>query len=246
MIWDCILYNNEKECLQLRCEELKSLEAIHVLVDSVYSFTGKKQKIPFSESDCEDFFCYNIFEYVVNDMHNNGNAWDNEKYQRNKILTALEDLGAQDDDIVIVSDADEIPLLEAVKSYKSEMGIACLLMNMCYYYFNCIHSYHSWRSPKILTYKKLKLSTPNEIRNGGQQTEITNGGWHFSWLGNEINAMNKIKSFSHQEYNIAEITEEFMRHNIENCKHFSNGEQLSITDINEAFPSFLFNNKEKF
>ena len=244
--WDCFTFNIERECLQIRCEELKSLNPIHILVDSNYSFTGKKQKVPFSENDCEDYFCYNIFEYAVNDMPNNGNAWDNEIHQRNKILSALEDLGAKDDDVVIVSDADEIPSLEAVKRYHSEMGISCLIMNMFYYYFNCIESEQSWRSPKIMTYKLLKFLTPNIVRNGGQQTEIANGGWHFSWLGDANKAIDKIKSFSHQEYNTPEISSEFIESKIKNCENFMNNNKLKIISIDETFPSFLYTNQFKF
>ena len=40
-----------------------------------------------------------------------------------------------------------------------------------------------------------------KIRNIGNVTKIVNGGWHFSYFGSPNFIVNKIKNFSHQEYN---------------------------------------------
>lgn len=245
--WDTFLFNGEFELLQIRCEELKPLGVTHVLVDSKYSFTGNKQRIPFYEHEGDEFYEYDIREYIVDDAPVIGNAWHNETNQRNKILIALNELGANDEDIVIVSDADEIPSLKAIQSYKPEMGLTALIMDNFWYKFNCLTERQSWLPARILTFAELKKSTPNEIRNSGYQSVIYNGGHHFSYLGDAETIVKKLESFSHKEFNTEQIKDkaEITRKINEGVPLWGVG-KFEFVAIDETFPKYLFENQEKY
>ncbi len=238
MIYDCFLYSSEKECLEVRINELKGLDVTHVIVQSNRTFTGNPK--PVYEIDYPN--CINI---IVEDMPDDCDAWTREAWQRNAIMRGL--TGAKDDDIVIIADADEIPSKTSVEGYDFKtMGIGCFLMDMYYYWFNCLVNRQYWKPTKILTFAELKKSTPNKVRNGGYQTEIKQGGHHFSWLGDGEYALNKIKSFSHQEFNIPGLTAETFQYKIDNGEDFCTQNRFEIVDIDESYPKYLRDNQEKF
>jgi beta-1,4-mannosyl-glycoprotein beta-1,4-N-acetylglucosaminyltransferase len=246
--WDCFLFNGEKECLQIRAEELKPLNVHHVLVDSRYSFTGRGQKIPFLEmTDREEFYQYDIQEWVVDTLPIVGSAWNNEINQRNEILIALKELGAKDEDIVIISDADEIPSLKAIQSYSPEMGLTSLKMDNFWYNFNCLTERQSWLPVRIMTYEYLKDTTPNNVRISGYNYAIDNGGWHFSYLGDADFIIKKLESFSHQEYNKPEYKDpETILKKIRSGESLWGDAKFKFIPIDETFPKYLYENQNKF
>jgi beta-1,4-mannosyl-glycoprotein beta-1,4-N-acetylglucosaminyltransferase len=243
--FDCFLYNGEKACRQIRCEELMPLNVDHISVESNYTFTGKKRNLYLSWGLEENK--YRLYAVVDSQVPNNGNAWDNESHQRNYILTMLEAIDAQDDDIVIISDADEIPSLKAIQSYKPEMGLTALKMDVFWYKFNCLAEEQTWSHPKIMTYGYLKSTTPQKVRESGYGNVIDNAGHHFSYLGDADFIVNKLESFSHQEYNATEFKdkEEITRKINEGISLWGEG-KFRFVPIDETFPKYLYENQEKF
>jgi beta-1,4-mannosyl-glycoprotein beta-1,4-N-acetylglucosaminyltransferase len=241
------MFNGEWENLMIRAEELKPLGVAHVLVDSKYSFTGNKQRVPFLEHEGEEYFEYDIREYVVDDAPIIGNPWANEIFQRNQILSALKELNASDEDIVIVSDADEIPALKAVQLYKPEMGLTALRMDNFWYKFNCLTERQSWLPARILTFGELKISTPNDVRNSGYKSVIENAGWHFSYLGDADYIVKKLESFSHFEYNKDEYkNKEEITKKIQSGEALWGGEKFQFIPLDDSFPKYLYENQNKF
>jgi len=245
MIWDTFLYNGERQCLEIRCEELLPLNVTHVLIESCFTFSGHPNSLKYW--DFPNLYSYNIKPFICNNVPNNGNAWDNEICQRNYILNALKSLGAKDDDIVIISDADEVPKMEAVKEYKSDNGLTALFMSNYWYKFNMLTENKKWVAPKITTYGYLKTTTPNEVRNSGFPSAIENGGWHWSYLGDANYIINKIQSFSHQEFNKEQyINKEEIERKIQNGLSLWGESKFEKVEIDDTFPSYLRNNQEKF
>lgn len=66
-----------------------------------------------------------------------------------------------------------------------------------------------WLLCKIISYKKYKELnwTCNDIRNA-RCPAILNGGWHLSYFGDKYFIKNKINTFSHQELNTDNFTDE--------------------------------------
>lgn len=239
MIYDCILFNGEIECFEIRHEELKELDVTHIIVQSGKTFTGNKKKGTYS------VYYPNVELIMVNDMPDNCDAWTREAHQRNAIMRGL--VNAKDDDIIIISDADEIPRAEAIKKYKSEMGLTALKMDNFWYKFNCFTERQTWVAPRIMMYKYLKTATPNEVRNSGYESVIENAGWHWSYLGNSDYIINKLESFSHQEYNKPKYKDKKkIEQQVELGESLWGNSKFEFIPIDETFPKHLVENQEKF
>ena len=77
--------------------------------------------------------------------------------------------------------------------------------------------------------------------------QIIDGGWHFSYLNSPEQILNKIKSFSHGEFNIKKISVKDIEEKIKNNEDiFNRGFKLKKVRIDNSYPSFIVNNIEKF
>lgn len=241
-LFDGFTFFNELELLKLRCEELKWLNPIHVLVEARHTHTGDPKPLYFDENK-DDFKQYNIRHIIVDELPNNGDAWANENAQRDAIVNGLYD--CEDNDVVIISDLDEIPRWQAVQYYLPSMGTASIQMDKFSYYLNCVEGYQSWGIAKITTWELLKQTTPNRLRNDGSNFSIYYGGWHFAWMGGFDRMMLKLDSFAHQEANTSAL-----RWSLK--KKYETGESLwgndfwSFKKIDETFPKYLHENQEEF
>lgn len=240
---DTFSFFNELELLKLRCEELKPLNPIHVLIESTYTHTGEPKELVF-EQNKHLFAQYNIRHLVVDvSMPNNGDAWANEKYQRDFCTVGLADMN--NDDIVIISDLDEIPRWQAVQFYEPRMGVASLQMDKYSVYLNLLEGIQNWGVGKIVTGKHLYERSASEIRNGGADFGIYFGGWHMSFMGGVERMKEKLFAYAHTETLKPEL--------LDNLEYkYVSGQSLWHTDywkfvkIDESFPRYLFENQEEF
>ena len=224
---------------------MKAVDVVHVLVESAWTFSGIEKPLYFGEHE-DEFSEYPIVHIIAQDMPNNGNAWDNEKASRNAIKNGILNLSPLDDDIVIISDLDEIPKMSAVRQYHQNMGITSLKMDLFYYWLNCRGGVQTWPVAKIMTYGMLKDTTPDAIRNGGFQSQIDNAGHHFGYLGGVDFIINKLRSFSHQEYNIPEFTDpEKIAKKLELGEALINENKFEFIPIDNTFPKYIVDNQEK-
>ena len=77
--------------------------------------------------------------------------------------------------------------------------------------------------------------------------QIIDGGWHFSYLNSPERIFDKIKSFSHGEFNTNEISIKDIEEKIsKNEDIFDRGFKFKKIEIDNSFPSYIVNNKEKF
>src|SRR6478609_4073409 len=240
MIYSCFTYNGEKELLRLRIEELRGLNVTHVLVESDHTFSGKKRTVC-GPPDWLELRSKGLSESVlkficVTDMPNNGDAWSNERWQRDAIMRGLID--AQDDDIIIISDCDEIVKRETVEMYRLDMGLTAVKCDTYRYYLNCLEDYQNWIMPKIMPYSYLKTTTPDKARNSGYPYCIDNGGWHFSYLGGVERIKEKIFAFSHQELNTPEFLAEIERKHAE-CESLFSPDIWPTVPVDDKLPEFV-------
>lgn len=208
-VYDCVLFNGEFEVLALRIRELNDIVDQFVVVESDRTFSGLKKPVTFSmEHDSIKEFSNKLRFVLVDDMPETNNAWDREVWQRNAVMRGLED--ASENDLILMSDADEIPRAESVKAALADEHFAAFgfRMNIYYFYMNYKntkgHPHIVWTVGAQMGL--LKTYTPDALRYKIRQGEVEarifdNGGWHFSYLMDEDAIRKKIKSFSHQEFN---------------------------------------------
>jgi beta-1,4-mannosyl-glycoprotein beta-1,4-N-acetylglucosaminyltransferase len=243
----------EPTLLKLRCEEMKDLKCEHLIIESAYTFTGIEKLNNFYRQFNNDFTCkYNI-RHQFYKLEPFLNPWANEKTQRNLIydfllsLSHTGDITLEDDDIIIISDLDEIPRASAIAQYKTLYGMCALQMDMYAYYLNCQQARQGWNGARIMPWSYLKTRTPEEVRRSGYLMTIYEGGWHFTFQGGVQAIQEKLKSFSHQEEGVQRINDrDILEDKIAKGESLWNTEKWPFTLIDDRFPKYLRDNIEEF
>jgi len=219
-IVDCFTFYNELEMLNYRLNILNDVVDYFVLVEATHTHVGKEKPLFYQENKhLFEKFNHKIIHIIVDDFtHKFPNIniekeeqWINERYQRDCISRGINKLHLQHNDVITITDLDEIPnpkLLKKIKNNEIKVDINIIEMDL---YYNNLNSKmdHQWQHSKILTFQKY-----NELKIGCDKLRfyscpiIKNAGWHLSYFGNEKFIKNKIENFGHQEYNKVEFTDE--------------------------------------
>jgi beta-1,4-mannosyl-glycoprotein beta-1,4-N-acetylglucosaminyltransferase len=111
-------------------------------------------------------------------------------------------ISCDDEDIILVSDCDEIPNPSAIDKIKQEGLINhCLMMDCHNFYINNI-CHTNWYGNYSILYSETKNNSLTHIRNLRYNFDkMFDSGWHLSSMGGIERVKTKIKSFSHQEFN---------------------------------------------
>jgi len=118
-IYDCFQFFNEENVLDLRLNILDEFVDFFVIVESTTDHQGRDKKLNF---DIEKFkkFKKKIIYIAVEDTldsvkkaHIGQNSLV-ERHQRNSIMKGLKN--SHDDDLVIISDVDEIPKPQKIRA----------------------------------------------------------------------------------------------------------------------------------
>jgi beta-1,4-mannosyl-glycoprotein beta-1,4-N-acetylglucosaminyltransferase len=188
--------------LEFRLKYLYDTVDHFVIVESSVTHAGNSKVLFFNDNKGR-FSKYSdkIIHIVVDDMPETDNAWTRENFQRNCIDRGISRLELNDDDLIHISDCDEIPNKSVFKNTPCD-GIHSLNLRLYYYNFLTLSTDH-WNLAKLLNYRTYKThKTPQTIRIGLPcASEISNGGWHFSYFGDSNFIVNKLRNFAHQEYN---------------------------------------------
>ncbi len=287
-IFDCFMYFDEDLVLDLRLNTLNNSVDFFVIVESIYTHKGEKRDLKFDIKKFEKF--RNKIIYLVYDIEPEGikyiNEKDNEteksiKYilnaikrengQRNFIQSGLKN--ASNEDIIMVSDVDEIPNLVKTNFNKANNEIILFNQDMFYYKFNLQIPNFKWVGTKAC--KKKNLISPQWLRNIKDRkysfyridtffskTKYTNikfirdGGWHFSNIKTASEIEHKLKSYlHHREFDLEPLTKNQIENIIDNKKaiydlkldkrinKIGNGAELVKFDF-EKLPKFLKDNKQ--
>ena len=237
-IFDCFMFYDEELLLDIRLNILDKYVDFFVIVESEYFHNGKKRKLKFdinkfqkfknkiiyiihknepleiaklSDKDSEDIKSYKLIL----------NAHLRENDQRNHISKGLTD--ADDDDLILVSDVDEIPNFDYINLSKVKNKIIMFEQEIFYYKFNRYLPNFTWYGTKAC--KKKNLISPQWLRNIKNKRFpfwridtffsknkyinkifIKNGGWHFSNIKNANDIELKLKSYlHHRDYESEEL-----------------------------------------
>jgi len=228
-IFDCFMYFDEEVVLDLRLNVLNEYVDYFVIVESIFTHKGDRRKLQFNHKKFKKFqdkiiyLTYdeepkNIEKILLNENEEEKsrkyiqNASLRENGQRNFISNGLSE--AQSDDIILISDVDEIPNLENLNFSKINQKIILFKQDMFYYKFNLKLPSLTWTGTKAC--KKKHLKTPQWLRNIKDRkfsffrldtlfskTKYTNirlidnGGWHFTNIKTAAEIEHKLKSYLH-------------------------------------------------
>jgi beta-1,4-mannosyl-glycoprotein beta-1,4-N-acetylglucosaminyltransferase len=260
-IIDCFIFYNELDLLKYRLNTLYDYIDYFIIVESIYTHSGK-EKILFYETNKEMFeeFKTKIIHIILDDFpfkfpnidYSKNEQWVNEHFQRNEIKKGIEKLNLNNEDIIILSDLDEIPdynILFHIKNYNFKLDDIYSLEQDFYYYNLNSKKIQKWYFSKILSYdkyKKLNISFSN-IRYIMDCKFIKKGGWHLSYFGDKYTIQNKIKEFVHQEFNNEKyIDVNIIEEKIKNQKDLFNRDNEDIENIPVIKNDYLPHNYEKY
>jgi hypothetical protein len=245
-IYDCFTFYNELDLLELRFAELYDHVDYFVLVEANRTFQNNLKPFYFDENQ-NRFTQYmdKVIHIQVNDMPTDTDAWGREAHQRNSIARGIKD--ADSDDIIIVSDLDEIIRPSTIDAMRvdTETSIWGLRMPLFYFKFNYMLTttdsvYTTW----AMACRKQIFTEAEDLRrnrfalNGFALNHKVNGirmmehaGWQFSYLGDTEFAKSKIQSFAHVETNRADIID-----NLDIERSVANGNGLGPSSIERFEP----------
>ena len=175
-----------------------------------------------------------------------------ENFNRNAINRALTECSPND--LVIISDADEIPNLKVLNTIKINK-FAIFSQKEFIYKLNLL-SDQSWNGSSICYKKYLKspqwlrdkkFTRRGFIRKLFFKTQfIDEGGWHFSFLKKPEDIVKKLNSYAHSEFAVYGNVD-FIRENIKNRKFFIDpNKKLKVVPIDYLYPDYIRLNKEKY
>ena len=277
MIYDCFTFYNELDLLEIRLNVLNNVVDKFVLVEMNKTFSGQDKPLWYQENKNRfSKFQDKIIHVVVSDCPEfdgdiKDTAFMREMWQRNCIARGLKN--CKPDDVIIISDVDEIPKPEILRNIDCSGDIVWLLeMKRCYYFINYIDVFpEPVCAAKVLSYKNfqhvldgvpvkfgrflneklnpLDTTTAQKIRMWNGAKHIPDAGWHFSYLGGIDAIIKKIQSFSHQEFNTPEYTDKKLL-----SKRIFSGQDLfkrtnhfyKTVDLDESFPKYIRENKRKY
>ena len=289
-IFDCFMYFDEDLILDLRLNTLNKFVDYFVIVESVYNHKGEKRKLRFNIERFKKFnnkIIYLIHNQVPseikkikkNDSENEintkyiFNAIFRENSQRNYILKGLSK--AKDDDIILISDVDEIPNLKKINFEKLKNKLIFFNQKMFYYKFNLKLPNYNWIGTKSC--KKKYLKNPQWLRNIKDRKYpfyrldtffsdkkftnveiIENGGWHFTNIKTAEQIRFKLKSYlHHREFEVNPVTKNQIEKLIKNriaiydlrldkrSKKIGQGSKLQKYSL-KKLPEYIIDNKKKY
>jgi beta-1,4-mannosyl-glycoprotein beta-1,4-N-acetylglucosaminyltransferase len=173
--------------------------------------------------------------------------WLNEFYQKECIRLAIENAGAEDNDLIFVTDVDEFwnPNLD-YKNYIDDHSIYKLRQLVYSGYIN-VRSSENWAGTLLSKYKNIKGSCLNHLRTPSKTpyVYIDNAGWHFTFMGGSDQVKLKLESYGHQEYNNDKI-----KNNVENLlkegRDVLGRNEFSFWLDESQLPKYLIENKNKY
>ena len=133
-IYDCFCYFNEDLILELRFETLWEYVDFFVISEASYTHSGLSREPLFDITRFQKYA--GKIRYVLLDERPPGpnDYWKNENFVRNNVINGLFD--AKPDDLILVSDVDEIPKPERIKEYQPKHLRGDFDQGYYSYYFN--------------------------------------------------------------------------------------------------------------
>ncbi len=285
-IIDCTTYYSEDLMLDVRLNILDEYVEKFVIVESKFSHSGKPKPLNFDINNFKKF--KDKIKYLVIENEPDGiskNLKDLSAVKRTNSLLRIEQsydymINALDDvndnDLVCLSDNDEIPNLDSPSFKNSKNDIFIFKQLFFYYKFNLFYNLMPWYGTKACKKKKL-LSFPwlrnlktkkypfwrldtifSKLKQRNLQV-VDNGGWHFTNLMTAEDIYTKLSNFGHHnEFDVSGVTirdiQKCIDTRIVNYDHQADktekekyGACYKLEVVKDnLLPKYLIENKEKY
>ena len=214
--------------MDIRFNILDEYVSKFIVVESKFTHSGKKKELNFNKNDFPKFkdkIEYIVIEKEPEDLFYDENLSKNSYYKRLNSLKRIEQsyeymlLGlhdANEDDLILLSDNDEIPDLSEVLNKGINNNFILFKQLFFYYKFNLLYDRIKWFGTKGCKKKRLKnFSSLRNLKNRKypfwridtffsdiKQTDvkiIESGGWHFTNIKTPEELFEKLSNFGHHD-----------------------------------------------
>ena len=284
------MYYDEDMLLDIRLNTLNEYVKKFVITEATYTHNGSKKKLNFDIQKFKKFkdkIIYivvedqppNIMELVKGESEKekkdklilNGMARD--YYQRESLIKGLNE--TLDNDLIIISDLDEIPNLKSLNFNEIKSKIIIFEQKMFYYKLNLLYEDFTWAGSKAIL--KKNFLTPQWLRNIKSRKypiwrldvlfskkkytnlyHVKNGGWHFTCIRKPEDLEKKLLNFAHHyEFEESGLKIQDIRklilekrvmydHNIDQRGYKWSGKAILKNIDIKLLPSYVTENVEKF
>jgi beta-1,4-mannosyl-glycoprotein beta-1,4-N-acetylglucosaminyltransferase len=223
------MYFDEDLLLDLRLNTLNKYVKKFIITEATYTHNGNKKKLKFDITKFKKFrdkITYivvdepppNILEFIDGETEHKRaeklilNGMIRDYFQRENLKKGL--IESQSDDLIMISDLDEIPNLSNLDFSKIKNKIIFFEQKMFYYKLNLLYKEFKWYGTKAI--KKKNFISPQWLRNikGKKYSKwrldiifskkkysnlffVKDGGWHFTCLRTAEELQNKLLNFAH-------------------------------------------------
>jgi len=284
------MFFDEEMLLDLRLNIMDKYVDKFVITEASYMHSGKPKKLIFDINKFSKFKDKIIYITVDSpppnllkisneekkdeqDLKKIKNAYKREIYQIESAQDGL--VEAEPNDIIIVSDLDEIPDLEKVDFASNKKKLTFFKQKMFYYKFNLLHESLPWYGSKAC--KKKYFKSPQWLRSIKNKKYslwrmdilfskkkynninfINNGGWHFTNMRKAEDLNQKLSNFLHHvDFESSGLKTDDLERLIKQKKvmynhavdkkgfKWSEGENLKKIDVNKL-PEYILKNINKY
>ncbi len=289
-IYDCFMLFDEEMLLDLRLNIMNKYVDKFIITEATYMHSGKPKKLVFdinNFSKFKDKIIYkvvdkqpenieDIYESDNNDVKGSkliNNSLKRENYQREMANELL--VEAEDNDIILINDIDEIPNLKKINFTKINNKLIIFKQKMFYYKFNLNYQNLVWHGSKAC--KKKYFKSPQWLRNVRHRKYpiwrfdiffsnkkfndiyyVNDGGWHFTNIKSPDDLEKKFLNFlHHQDFEASGLKLKDIKEKMKNKKilydlaidqrdyKWSGQKKLFKVDIS-LMPEYLSKNFEKY
>jgi len=286
-IFDCTLYYDEDLILETRLNILDKFVDKFVICESTFTHSGKEKKLNFDIKKFQSF--KNKIIYLVNDSEPRNliynkikeedtaqmrpNAMKRIANQREFLLSGLS--GANNNDIILYSDNDEIPNPEKLNENLLKETITIFEQKLFYYKFNLLYEKLLWygtracKKKDLPKFEILRLIKPKKYpfyrldtllkKNKRMDIQISkNGGWHFTRVlsPEEIHKKEMIAEH-HDEYKLSKKNPEkiadLIKRKVIDHNHFVDstenkyGKEFKLKQLSvDQLPKYISENLDKY
>ena len=288
-IFDCTIFLDENLLFEVRLNILNKYVDKFIIVESLYTHAGNRKKKNFQIERFKKFQDKIIYILLDKEPENLLPVLDNsDKYLGNKRLNTLKRIklqydslsegiiSANENDLIIVSDIDEIPNLDVLNNQINNK-ILIFKQQLYYYKFNLRYPNYEWfgskacRKKDLISFewlkyiknKKYKFFRLDTLFSKNKYIDLDileNGGWHFSKVKNEEDIFYLLSNYGEfNEFEKSGLTakdyKEFINKRILPYDHFLDkkssanekfSKRIELVKDENFLPNYLLENKEKY
>lgn len=273
MVYDCIPFFNELDILNLRLHILDPLVDKFIIEESTVTFSGAPKELCFQKNkNLFKDFLPKIEYIVVDNSPIDATTHERDNFQKNALAKGL--VNVNDNDVIILSDVDEIPnpktLKEIIDHFDSDK-VYHLAQRMFYCYLNMEEvsgnllsitgefpgvERKMWLGTKVFSKKNIPESGIIRMRESSvtspMAVRVADGGWHFGYMGSSKESDvskrigDKVVAAAHQEYNNQDVLAEAGDRILLGQDMFGRNAKFVRVEIDDSYPEYLLKHLDDY